>query len=199
MTDQQEAREYTQAEKDAAYTHWRLTGSLRRTAERHDIALGTMMRWSRVYGWVQRRHEEDSKDRAVALAHAGMRIVDEVDGWIDDLVDISRNGTKEDRTRLDAIRLGLGIAGLVPVVRSERMLTTAATQVLSRQSSTGLPTESGDQLASFLLPFLTGADSRSTEDQPSPPFGADVLIDAANVQPFDTTFTTNDSDTDDTE
>lgn len=108
---------YDSATKEAAYQDWRVSGSLRTTARNRNLPEGTVISWCRADGWIARRAEDDEKDLAVIRAHALSRIVAEADTLAEDLLEIARSRalTKEDKIRLDAIKLSLAIIGIQPV------------------------------------------------------------------------------------
>ena len=116
-------RRYSAAEKEAAYQAWRIAAgrSLRRTAELTGIAHGTLGNWSKDDGWQERARREDREEaesvrealHGIITGHA-IRSIETAAKLRDD-----ESGKTPPKVRLDAAVWLAGLAGVVPVQKSQ--------------------------------------------------------------------------------
>jgi hypothetical protein len=164
----EDRREYTPDQKSKAYLHWRKSGSMKRTAHALGIPEGTIISWSRAQGWMLMKHKDDARDREVIVANARMRLVDEADGLVDRLIEMTKTGENAESVKLRALIKGLELIGMdekknqgsVPIQRREPMASP-------------LSSPEKDALSKFLLNIIEegpgnvvgheGSESRTDE------------------------------------
>ena len=94
--------------------------SFRRTAKITGIPFQTLSRWNVTEGWQARLWKQDEREAMAVRQSVQMRLVHELDGLMDQLIEISHTGTNHDKTRLEAIKLGLAIASFSAVQKVEQ-------------------------------------------------------------------------------
>jgi hypothetical protein len=107
--------EWTGDDRERAYTAWRVSGSADRASIATGIPAATIGAWITRDRWVKRRQEDDARSQQQKLQRGLMTIVDDVPSLVSDLIAIAHTGTKDDHTRLLAIKHALGIAGMSPI------------------------------------------------------------------------------------
>jgi hypothetical protein len=121
-------RRYTAVEKEAAYLQWKSAGgrSLRKTAAALDISPSTLSNWYHDDGWKKRVVDEDRED--IQSMHAGMRMrsVAGMPRNFEVAEEIRDDPTKPGRDRLAALQWLAGVAGVVPVTKSETSFVNAS-------------------------------------------------------------------------
>ena len=116
-------RRYTAAAKEAAYQAWRIAAGrpLRRTAALTGIAHGTLGNWSKDDGWQERARREDREEaesvrealHGIITGHA-IRSIETAAKLRDD-----ESGKTPPKVRLDAAVWLAGLAGVVPIQKSQ--------------------------------------------------------------------------------
>lgn len=107
-----EPRAYTDADHDAAYTHWLESGSIARTSAALGIPRGTLMSWSSRQNWGERRKQDESAAREIVVSRTLALLADSAASLAGELLQIAREGTRDDATRLSAIRAALAMVGV---------------------------------------------------------------------------------------
>ena len=98
--------------------------SFRKTGRITGIPFQTLARWNTTNGWQERLWKQDAREAAAIRQSVQMRLVNELDGMMDQLIEVAYHGTNHDKTRLEAIKLGLGIASFTTPQKVEMDVIT---------------------------------------------------------------------------
>jgi hypothetical protein len=123
-----ELTEYSVEDKERAYEVYKDPKqgkrSLRRTGVLLDIPLTTVAYWNKTLGWQERLWAEDARDAALMDRTAKLRLVNELDHLLDELIDLAYHGTNNDKVRLDAIKHTLAMMSYSPIQKVQQDVTT---------------------------------------------------------------------------
>jgi transposase-like protein len=116
-----EHSQWTDEQREDAYQFYRTDGgrSLRRTSELLGIHLRTLGYWSRVHGWQQRMLDDDGRDAELRHQTARMKLINELDPLIDNMVDLAYRAEK-DKDRIDASKFLLQLMGYSPIQKIQQ-------------------------------------------------------------------------------
>ena len=113
--------------------------SLRRTSRLTGIPFQTLARWNQTEEWQRRIWQKDEREANAIRQSVQMRLVNELDGMMDQLVEVAYTGTNADKTRLEAIKLALGIASFSAVQKVETDIITNDTTKTRKGGGGGSP------------------------------------------------------------
>jgi hypothetical protein len=156
---------YTEEQIEGAYRQWRSLGSIRRAAEYLNFPEGTIMSWCRSRDWVRRRMADDAVDHEIAVAHARMRIVGELDFLIDDAVGIARDEKVDPSVRLNYFKWLSDAIELKPQLQKAGNTTVVVTGggEVKKLSSNDMKAV-GEKLAAMMLGVGTGTEKDQSDD-----------------------------------
>lgn len=93
--------------------------SLRKLAELTDINIGTIAMWSRTLGWQKRMMDDDGRDAELRHQTARMKLINELDPLIDNMVDLAYHAEK-DKDRIDSSKFLLQLMGYSPIQKIQQ-------------------------------------------------------------------------------
>jgi hypothetical protein len=99
-------------DREAAYVAWKLSRSLKQTADVTGVAIGTLRSWSQRDSWVKRAESEDAERAEIARSHILNRVSGEVTKSVEVLIAIRDDATASNRDRRQAAVDLLGIFGI---------------------------------------------------------------------------------------
>ena len=141
---------YTEADREAAYQLWTTIAgrSQRRTAEATGVPVSTVGSWSQREGWVERARREDADEAQSVRLSISAVVTAQAIASIQTAVAIRDDHTASHKDRLNASIWLAGIAGIVPIQKSDLQLRTDREQRVGDR--TAYADKSTEQLAAML-------------------------------------------------
>lgn len=169
--------DYTPEDKESAYVIYKDPKqggrSLRKTARITEIPFATLQYWNRTLGWQQRMWDEDQREAALIDQTVKLRLVNELDGLMDNLIYLAYHGTNEDKVKADMTKHALSIASFSAIQKVQQDITQVVEARHSiREDDAAIETLSLEDLADQLtkkMRALTGGDEGAPVTEGSEP------------------------------
>lgn len=179
--------EYTIHDKEAAYEVYKDPKqggrSLRRTARITEIPFATLQYWNRTLNWQQRIWAEDERDAAIIEQTTKLRLVNELDGLMDNLIWLAYNGKPEDKVKADMTKHALSMVGMSAIQKVQQDITQSVSVTKpAGETEERLTAKTSDDLAKLvnekIKALMSGGSSESeksgdTEQSEVPPKAGD--------------------------
>lgn len=119
--------DYTHEDKEAAFAVYKDPNkggrSLRKTARLTEIPFATLQYWNRTLNWQQRIWAEDERDAAIIEQTTKLRLVNELDALMDNLIWLAFNGTPQDKVKADMTKHALSMVGMSAIQKVQQDIT----------------------------------------------------------------------------
>lgn len=125
--------------------------SLRKTSRLTGIPFQTLARWNSSEEWQKRIWKQDEREAMAIRQSVQMRLVNELDGMMDQLIELAYSGTNHDKTRLEAVKLALGIASFTTPQKVEMDVITTPGKKKGGEGEGGAPASESVEVLSARL------------------------------------------------